>query len=157
MLVSNASFDCRTRTALGAARRVAARRHSEHVGTGHILVGLLDDGESMAAAVLERLGVERGALQRAAHDASAPGAPESQSWARLSLFGPKYTARARRALELAVAEAIELGQWTVGSEHLLLGLLRDAGSAAGRALAASGVEYAGARRETLRLLGRPGA
>jgi ATP-dependent Clp protease ATP-binding subunit ClpC len=155
MLLGTAVFTKRARAVVAAASREAERRHATYVETEHLLLGLFAAGDSLATAVLHGLGVESRAVREAIETRVMHGTPESEMWARLTVFGPKYTARAKRALELAKAEALDLGHQYVGTEHLLLGLLRDPDSVAAQALAASGVDHAGAHRELLRLLGKP--
>jgi len=130
------------------AREEAARLHHEYVGTEHILLGLIREGEGVAAAVLTNLSVDLDEIQQRIEETVKKGkapAPE----------GPDlpYTSRAKKVLELAMSEARELNHSYVGTEHLLLGLLREEKGIAAQVLTDSGVSLEQARAETLRLLG----
>jgi ATP-dependent Clp protease ATP-binding subunit ClpA len=126
-------FTVRARRALAAAHADATAAGGE-IGAEHLLAGLLRDEGSMAAKVLELFGVERGAMERALRPAGVP-APA----------GVRLNGEARRAIEVAVREAAGLGHGFVGTEHLLLGILAEGGSAACRALAGAGADLDGAR------------
>ncbi len=118
------------------------------MGTEHILLGLIREGEGVAAAVLTNLNVDLEDIQQKIEETVKKGkapAPE----------GPDlpYTSRAKKVLELAMSEARELNHSYVGTEHLLLGLLREEKGIAAQVLSDSGVNLEQARAETLRLLG----
>jgi ATP-dependent Clp protease ATP-binding subunit ClpC len=142
------NFTDRVRKVLQMAREEAARLHHEYVGTEHILLGLIREGEGVAAAVLTNLNVDLDEIQQRIEETVKKGkapAPE----------GPDlpYTSRAKKVLELAMSEARELNHSYVGTEHLLLGLLREEKGIAAQVLTDSGVSLEQARAETLRLLG----
>jgi ATP-dependent Clp protease ATP-binding subunit ClpC len=142
------NFTDRVRKVLQMAREEAARLHHEYVGTEHILLGLIREGEGVAAAVLTNLNVDLDEIQQKIEETVKKGkapAPE----------GPDlpYTSRAKKVLELAMSEARELNHSYVGTEHLLLGLLREEKGIAAQVLADAGVNLEQARAETLRLLG----
>jgi ATP-dependent Clp protease ATP-binding subunit ClpA len=109
------------------------------IGAEHLLAGLLRDENSMAAKMLELFGVDRRALERQPRPDRAP-APA----------GVHLSREARRAIELAVREAAGLGHGFVGTEHLLLGILAEGGSAACRALSGAGVDLDRARERARR-------
>jgi len=103
------------------AREEAARLHHEYVGTEHILLGLIREGEGVAAAVLTNLNVDLDEIQQKIEETVKKGkAPASAGPPDLP-----YTSRAKKVLELAMSEARELNHSYVGTEHLLLGLLRE--------------------------------
>ena len=141
------NFTDRVRRVLQMAREESARLHHEYVGTEHILLGLIRDGGGVALAVLTNLGADPGLLRRRIEETVERGRAEPQAGAELP-----YTSRAKLVLELAMSEARELNHPFVGTEHLLLGLLREEKGAA-RVLVAAGVTLEQARAETLRLLG----
>lgn len=142
------NFTDRVRKVLQMAREEASRLHHEYVGTEHILLGLIREGEGVAAAVLTNLHIDLDDIQQKIEETVKKGkapAPE----------GPDlpYTSRAKKVLELAMSEARELNHSYVGTEHLLLGLLREEKGIAAQVLADSGISLEQARAETLRLLG----
>ena len=144
------NFTERVRKVLAMAREEAFRLKHEYVGTEHILLGLIREGEGVAAAVLQNLridlddvveGIESHVKKGIAKELNGPDLP--------------YTTRAKRVLECAMAEAHELGHDYVGTEHLLLGLLREERGIAAQVLTHLGAELDTVRAETLRLLGVP--
>ena len=149
------NFTERVRKVLAMAREEAARLHHEYVGTEHILLGLIREGEGVAAAVLQSLNVDLDDIQQKIEDTVKKGKAAQATGPDLP-----YTSRAKKVLELAMSEARELNHSYVGTEHLLLGLLREEKGIAAQVLTDSGVNLDAARTETLRLLGTempPGA
>src|SRR3989475_7925327 len=142
------NFTDRVRKVLQMAREEAARLHHEYVGTEHILLGLIREGEGVAAAVLTNLNVDLEEIQQKIEETVKKGKAAAAAGAELP-----YTSRAKLVLELAMSEARELNHAYVGTEHLLLGLLREEKAVAVRVLVAAGVTLEQARAETLRLLG----
>jgi ATP-dependent Clp protease ATP-binding subunit ClpC len=130
------------------AREEAARLHHEYVGTEHILLGLIREGEGVAAAVLANLNVDLEEIQQKIEDSVKKGKAAAAAGPDLP-----YTSRAKKVLELAMSEARELNHSYVGTEHLLLGLLREEKGIAAQVLTDVGVNLEQARAETLRLLG----
>jgi ATP-dependent Clp protease ATP-binding subunit ClpC len=130
------------------AREEAARLHHEYVGTEHILLGLIREGEGVAAAVLTNLNVDLDEIQQKIEETVKKGKAPTASGPDLP-----YTSRAKKVLELAMSEARELNHSYVGTEHLLLGLLREEKGIAAQVLTDAGVNLEQARAETLRLLG----
>ncbi|HEX3866926.1 MAG TPA: Clp protease N-terminal domain-containing protein [Gemmatimonadaceae bacterium] len=141
------NFTERVRKTLALAREAAARLRHEYVGTEHVLLGLLREGQGVGVAVLENLRVDLAALADDVEQSTKPTAARHT--------GPDlpYTSRAKKALELAMAEARELDTPYVGTEHMLLGLLREEKGLAATALARAGVTLDAAREETRRILG----
>jgi ATP-dependent Clp protease ATP-binding subunit ClpC len=148
------NFTDRVRKVLQMAREEAARLHHEYVGTEHILLGLIREGEGVAAAVLTNLNVDLDEIQQKIEETVKKGKAPAPAGPDLP-----YTSRAKKVLELAMTEARELNHSYVGTEHLLLGLLREEKGIAAQVLADAGVSLEQARAETLRLLGSdlPGA
>ena len=142
------NFTERVRKVLAMAREEAARLHHEYVGTEHILLGLIREGEGVAAAVLQNLSVDLDDIQQKIEETVKKGKAAQATGPDLP-----YTSRAKKVLELAMGEARELNHSYVGTEHLLLGLLREEKGLAAQVLADAGVNLDAARTETLRLLG----
>ncbi|HEX5385359.1 MAG TPA: ATP-dependent Clp protease ATP-binding subunit [Gemmatimonadales bacterium] len=130
------------------AREEAARLHHEYVGTEHILLGLIREGEGVAAAVLTNLNVDLEEIQQKIEETVKKGKAAAAAGPDLP-----YTSRAKKVLELAMTEARELNHSYVGTEHLLLGLLREEKGIAAQVLTDAGVNLEQSRAETLRLLG----
>ena len=142
------NFTERVRKVLAMAREEAARLHHEYVGTEHILLGLIREGEGVAAAVLQNLSVDLEEVQQKIEETVKKGKAAQATGPDLP-----YTSRAKKVLELAMGEARELNHSYVGTEHLLLGLLREEKGIAAQVLTDAGVHLEAARAETLRLLG----
>src|ERR687885_394122 len=142
------NFTERVRKVLAMAREEAARLHHEYVGTEHILLGLIREGEGVAAAVLQNLSVDLDEIQQKIEETVKKGKAAQATGPDLP-----YTSRAKKVLELAMSEARELNHSYVGTEHLLLGLLREEKGIAAQVLTDIGVNLDTARAETLRLLG----
>ncbi|HTG54069.1 MAG TPA: Clp protease N-terminal domain-containing protein, partial [Gemmatimonadaceae bacterium] len=146
------NFTERVRKVLAMAREEAARLHHEYVGTEHILLGLIREGEGVAAAVLQNLSVDLDEIQQKIEETVKKGKAAQATGPDLP-----YTTRAKKVLELAMSEARELNHSYVGTEHLLLGLLREEKGIAAQVLTETGVNLDAARAETLRLLGTEAA
>ncbi len=142
------NFTERVRKVLAMAREEAARLHHEYVGTEHILLGLIREGEGVAAAVLQNLNVDLDEIQQKIEETVKKGKAAQATGPDLP-----YTSRAKKVLELSMGEARELNHSYVGTEHLLLGLLREEKGIAAQVLTDAGVNLDAARAETLRLLG----
>jgi ATP-dependent Clp protease ATP-binding subunit ClpC len=142
------NFTERVRKVLAMAREEAERLRHEYVGTEHILLGLIREGEGVAAAVLQNLSVDLDEIQQKIEDTVKKGKAAAATGPDLP-----YTSRAKKVLELAMAEARDLTHNYVGTEHLLLGLLREEKGIAAQVLTDAGINLEAARAETLRLLG----
>src|SRR5829696_1732785 len=142
------NFTERVRKVFTMAREEAARLHHEYVGTEHILLGLIREGEGVAATVLQNLNVELEEIQQKIEETVKKGKAGQASGPDLP-----YTSRAKKVLELAMAEARDLTHNYVGTEHLLLGLIREEKGIAAQVLKKAGMTLDEARAETLRLLG----
>ena len=142
------NFTERVRKVLAMAREEAARLHHEYVGTEHILLGLIREGEGVAAAVLQNLSVDLDEIQQKIEETVKKGKAAATTGPDLP-----YTSRAKKVLELAMGEARDLSHGYVGTEHLLLGLLREEKGIAAQVLTDAGVNLDAAKAETLRLLG----
>lgn len=130
---------------------LAGRAPGEQAGTGRLLLGMLDDGQSMAATILQALDVDldelRATVERvsASRPEASPAGAASQAGGGDSLLR-WLTMPARNALADAIEASIGLGHNYLGSEHLLLGLLTEPSSVAGSALGEHQVRAADARR-----------
>ncbi len=143
----NYNFTDRVRKVLAMARDEAIRLQHDYVGTEHVLLGLIREREGVAAAVLVNLGADLGRIHRRVEEAVRKGK------ATIALGELPYTSRAKKVLEFALAEARELSHSYVGTEHLLLGLLREDKGIAAQVLNSMNVRLDKARAECLRVLG----
>jgi ATP-dependent Clp protease ATP-binding subunit ClpC len=143
----NYNFTDRVRKVLAMAREEAIRLQHDYVGTEHVLLGLIREGEGVAAAVLTNLNVDLDAIHEGVEESVRKGK------ATIALGELPYTSRAKKVLEYAMAEAREMNHSYVGTEHLLLGLLREEKGIAAQVLNSLGVTLEDARTETLRILG----
>ncbi len=144
------NFTDRVRLSLARAREEAVRFRHDYVGTEHMLLGLLDAG-GVGNEVLDRLGVDPEEVRKRVAAAVRRGS------AGPALGELPYTSRAKKVLELAMAAARELDQAHVGTEHILLGLLREEKGIAANVLRTLGVTPEAARSLTLELRGVAGA
>ncbi|MFC1575282.1 ATP-dependent Clp protease ATP-binding subunit [Gemmatimonadota bacterium] len=143
----NYNFTDRVRKVLAMAREEAIRLQHDYVGTEHILLGLIREGEGVAAAVLTNLNVDLDAVHEGVEESVRTGK------ATIALGELPYTSRAKKVLEYAMAEAREMNHSYVGTEHLLLGLLREEKGIAAQVLNNLGITLEEARAETLKVLG----
>jgi ATP-dependent Clp protease ATP-binding subunit ClpC len=143
----NYNFTDRVRKVLALAREEAIRLQHDYVGTEHILLGLIREGEGVAAAVLSNLAADLDELHRLVEENVRRGKSAS------NIPELPYTSRAKKVLEYAMAEARDLHHSYVGTEHLLLGLLREEKGLAAKVLGELGITLEEARPETLKLLG----
>ncbi len=140
-------FTERVRKVIFLAREEAGRLQHDYIGTEHLLLGLLREGEGIAATVLNNLGLDLDAIRQAVESMVA------QTGGTLTIGEIPFTPNAKRVLELAVDEARQLGHNYVGTEHLLLGLIREGEGVAAKVLIDLGVDRKKVREETLKLLG----
>jgi ATP-dependent Clp protease ATP-binding subunit ClpA len=147
------NFTERVRMVLAMAREEAQRLNHEYVGTEHILLGLIRDaddlhGEGVASAALRNLGADPEEIRRQINEILKTGKQPATG------HDLPYTSRSKKVLELAMAEARDLHHNYVGTEHILVGLLREEKGIAAQVLNAAGITSAKARAEVLRLLGQ---
>jgi len=140
-------FTDRVRRVMFLAREEAARLHHDYIGTEHLLLGIVREGEGLAAAILTNLGLDLDVLRRTI-ESMVPASSGSVTIGEIP-----FTPRAKHVLELSVDEAKLLGHNYVGTEHLLLGLIREGDGIAARVLLEFGADKKKVRDETLRLLG----
>jgi ATP-dependent Clp protease ATP-binding subunit ClpC len=146
------NFTERVRKILSMAREESARLHHEYVGTEHILLGLVKEGEGVATEILRTLGVDVQAVTRHVEKVVRAGRASRTPGPDLP-----YTSRAKKVLELAMTEAATMRHSYVGSEHLLLGMLAEEKGIAAQVLGEAGVTLDAARSQVLRILASPGA
>jgi ATP-dependent Clp protease ATP-binding subunit ClpC len=139
-------FSERARRVLTLAQEEAQHFNHSYIGTEHILLGLLREEEGVGAKVLTNLGVSLTKARSAVEFIIGRG--EKPSTGEIGL-----TPRAKRIIELAIDEARHLGHNYIGTEHLLLGLLREGGGVASDVLDSFGITLERARAETLHVLG----
>jgi ATP-dependent Clp protease ATP-binding subunit ClpC len=141
------NFTARVRNVLARSRELAHERNHPYVGTEHLLLGIIAEGEGVSATVLQVLNISFDHLKQQVDAQLKRG--------QSNLGGPDlpYTSSAKRVLELSMAEARDLKHSYVGTEHLLLGLLREEKGIAAQVLVEAGVTIQDARREILKLLG----
>jgi ATP-dependent Clp protease ATP-binding subunit ClpA len=137
-------FTDRARRAMALAQEEAQRHHSG-VGTEHLLLGLIQEGEGVAAKALEALGISLESVSQQVRDIIGPAKPPPS---RQSRFSP----RARQVLKLSLREALQLGHHYIGTEHLLLVLMREGEGAAAQVLVKLGADLTGVRQQVIQLL-----
>jgi adenylosuccinate lyase len=142
-------FDDRAKRVFALAQDEAVRLKHNYIGTEHLLLGLVREGEGVAARVLDSLGVEFSRVRTAVESIIGRGdATTSPSVITLS-------PRTKKVVELALDEARKLGHSHVGTEHVLLGLLREGEGIAGGVLESLGVSLEKVRHEVIATLGQP--
>jgi ATP-dependent Clp protease ATP-binding subunit ClpC len=140
-------FTERARKVIILAKEEARRFNHDYIGTEHILLGLIKEGESVAAAVLQNLGLSLDTIRLEVE--------------KLVQFGPStvvsgdipFTPKAKKVIELAMDEARRLGHNYIGTEHLLLGLIKEGEGVASHVLQNIGLDLNKVRSEVIKLLG----
>jgi ATP-dependent Clp protease ATP-binding subunit ClpC len=138
-------FTERAQKVLALSQEEAVRLGHNNIGTEHILLGLVREGEGIAAKALQSLGLEVAKIQEEVENLIGTGKQPMQSI--------HYTPRAKKVVELSQDEARKLGHSYVGTEHILLGLIREGEGVAARVLNNLGVSLNKARQQVLQLLG----
>jgi ATP-dependent Clp protease ATP-binding subunit ClpC len=140
-------FTDRVKKVMQLAREESVRLGNDYVGTEHLLLGLIREGDGVAVAVLKNLNVELEDLARNIEKSIS-------STGGMMTIGQMipFTPRAKKVLEIAAQEARAMSHKYIGTEHLLLALMKDHESAAATALAAIGVEYDRVKEEIERVL-----
>jgi len=140
-------FTDRARKVMALANQEAQRFNHEYIGTEHILLGLVKEGSGVGANVLKNLGVDLRKVRMEVEKLVKSG-PEMVTMGKLP-----HTPRAKRVIEYAIEEARNLNHNYVGTEHLLLGLLREQDGVAAQVLMNLGLKLEEVREEVLNLLG----
>ncbi|GIX04009.1 MAG: hypothetical protein KatS3mg113_1015 [Planctomycetaceae bacterium] len=143
-------FTDRARKVMQLANQEAQRFNHEYIGTEHILLGLVKEGSGVAANVLKNLNVDLRSIRMEVEKIVQAG-PEMVMMGKLP-----QTPRAKKVIEYAMEEARNLNHNYVGTEHLLLGLIREQEGVAAQVLMNLGVKLEDVREEVLNLLGHGG-
>ncbi len=143
----NDRFTQRVRKVLFLARDEAGRLQHDYIGTEHLLLGVIREGEGVAANVLRRMNIDFERIQKAVEDSvNAPMGP-------VSIGEIPFTPRAKKVLELSIDEARLHNHNYVGTEHLLLALIREGEGVAARVLSDLGADHEVVKREVMKSLG----
>jgi ATP-dependent Clp protease ATP-binding subunit ClpC len=140
----------RSRSVLALAQEEARQLDHNVIGTEHLLMGILREGEGIAAQVLQSLGVEPETVRQLIVDTVLPvmvGSPGEGS-----RQNPPFTPRAKKVLELSLREALQLGHTSIGTEHILLGMVREGEGVGMQVLASLGVDAPPIRQGVIQLL-----
>ncbi|MDX1261090.1 ATP-dependent protease ATP-binding subunit ClpC [Exiguobacterium sp. K1] len=138
-------FTERAQRVLALAQEEAVRLGHHNIGTEHILLGLVREGDGIAAKALTALGLSSDKIQMEVEALIGRGQDGATTI--------HYTPRAKKVIELSMDEARKLGHSYVGTEHLLLGLIREGEGVAARVLNNLGISLSKARQQVLQLLG----
>lgn len=138
-------FTERAQRVLALAQEEAVRLGHHNIGTEHILLGLVREGEGIAAKALFALGLTSEKIQQEVEALIGRGSENGSTI--------HYTPRAKKVIELSMDEARKLGHSYVGTEHILLGLIREGEGVAARVLNNLGISLTKARQQVLQLLG----
>jgi ATP-dependent Clp protease ATP-binding subunit ClpC len=141
-------FTDRARKVMQLANQEAQRLNHEYIGTEHILLGIIKEGSGVGANVLKNLDIDLPRTRREIEKIAEPN-PEAPRPGKLP-----QTPRAKKAIEYAIEEARVLNHNYVGTEHLLLGLLREEEGIAAQVLVSLGLKLADVREEVLHLVGQ---
>ena len=139
-------FTDRARRVLVLAQEEARLLNHNFIGTEHLLLGLLAEGEGVGAKALESLGVSVDRVRELIEQ--TVGSAETASTG-----APPFTPRSKKVLELSLREALQLGHNSIGTEHMLLGLVREGEGVACTVLTRLGVPLPEVRAQVLELLG----
>ena len=112
-------FTDRARKVMGLARQEAQRLGHDYIGTEHVLLGLIQEGNGVASDVLKSLDIDLKKIRQEVEKLVSPGNT------MVTMGQLPFTPRAKKVLELALEEAQNLGHNYIGTEHLLLGLIRE--------------------------------
>ena len=138
-------FTDRARRVVVLAQEEARLLNHNYIGTEHILLGLIHEGEGVAAKALEELGISLEAVRNQVEEIIGQG---SQSPSGHIPFTP----RAKKVLELSLREALQLGHNYIGTEHILLGLIREGEGVAAQVLVKLGADLSRVRQQVIQLL-----
>src|SRR4051812_28126968 len=138
-------FTDRARRVVVLAQEEARMLNHNYIGTEHILLGLIHEGEGVAAKALESLGIALEGVRAQVEEIIGQGqqAPSGHI---------PFTPRAKKVLELSLREALQLGHNYIGTEHILLGLIREGEGVAAQVLQKLGADLNKVRQQVLQLL-----
>src|SRR5687768_12994068 len=138
-------FTDRARRVLVLAQEEARLLNHNFIGTEHILLGLIHEGEGVAAKALESLGISLEAVREKVEETIGPAGSSTTG-------SPPFTPRAKKVLELSLREALQLGHNYIGTVHMLLGLVREGEGVAAQVLVDLGADLSRVRQQGVRLL-----
>ncbi len=138
-------FTDRARRVVVLAQEEARMLNHTYIGTEHILLGLIHEGEGVAAKALESLNVSLGAAREQVQEAIGQGSQAPTGHI-------PFTPRAKKVLELSLREALQLGHNYIGTEHILLGLIREGEGTAAQVLESLGADPQAVRQEVIQLI-----
>jgi ATP-dependent Clp protease ATP-binding subunit ClpC len=127
------------------AQEEARLLNHNFIGTEHILLGLIHEGEGVAAKALESLGISLEAVREKVEETIGPAGTSTTG-------SPPFTPRAKKVLELSLREALQLGHNYIGTEHMLLGLVREGEGVAAQVLVSLGADLSRVRQQVIQLL-----
>jgi ATP-dependent Clp protease ATP-binding subunit ClpC len=143
-------FTDRARRVVVLAQDEARRLDHNYIGTEHLLLGLIHEGKGVAARVLEQLGIGLATVRERVEEIIGTGKEPPSG--RIP-----FTPRAKKVLELSLREALQLGHDYIGTEHILLGLLREGDGVAAQVLVSLGADLNVVREQVIEVLqGAPG-
>ena len=138
-------FTDRSRRVIVLAQEEARMLDHNHIGTEHILLGLIRESDGCAARALESLEISLGAVRQQVEEIIGRG--------QEAPTGPvPFTPRAKKMLALSLRESLQLGHNYIGTEHILLGLLREGEGVAAQVLTALGADLDGTRERVIQML-----
>jgi len=138
-------FTDRARRVVVLAQHEARTLDHGYIGTEHILLGLIDEGQGVATTALTSMGISLEEMRQAVRDSIGRGAQPPESG------HIPFTPQAKKVLELSLRESMQLGHEYIGTEHILLALIREEGVGA-QLLAGAGVDLDRARQQVIELL-----
>ncbi len=138
-------FTDRARRVLVLAQEEARDLNHAFIGTEHILLGLIREGEGVAAKALDALGVTFDVVREKVEEAIGANTNPSPG-------SPPFTPRAKKVLELSLREALQLGHSYIGTEHMLLGLVREGDGVAAQVLSDLGADMARVRTQVIQMM-----
>ena len=138
-------FTDRARRVVVLAQEEARLLHHNYIGTEHILLGLIHEGEGVAAKALESLGISLEAVRSQVEEIIGQGGQSPSGHI-------PFTPRAKKVLELSLREALQLGHNYIGTEHILLGLIREGEGVAAQVLVKLGADLSRVRQQVIQLL-----
>ncbi len=138
-------FTDRARRVLVLAQEEARDLNHAFIGTEHILLGLIREGEGVAAKALDALGVTFDVVREKVEEAIGSNTNPSPG-------SPPFTPRAKKVLELSLREALQLGHSYIGTEHMLLGLVREGEGVAAQVLNDLGADMARVRTQVIQMM-----
>jgi ATP-dependent Clp protease ATP-binding subunit ClpC len=138
-------FTDRARRVVVLAQHEARTLDHDYIGTEHILLGLIEEGRGVATTALTSMGISLEEMRQAVQDSIGRGAQPPESG------HIPFTPQAKKVLELSLRESMQLGHEYIGTEHILLALIREGGGAA-QLLAGAGVDLDRARQQVVELL-----